>query len=104
MHSFLNHGWKQEKCEKSAVKSEGNTCIESSQKDSNPKAKNRESDRENSDSMGSPCAECDSHIYENDVALQCDLCDNQLMQLCTARTAWSESDQPVWAVHSCNSW
>ena len=30
--------------------------------------------------------------------------NNQLMQLCTARTAWSESDQAVWAVHSCNSW
>ena len=27
----------------------------------------------------------------------------QLMQLCTARTAWS-SDQAVRAVHSCNSW
>ena len=25
------------------------------------------------------------------------------MQLCTARTAWSESDQAVWAVHRCNS-
>ena len=25
-------------------------------------------------------------------------------QLCTARTAWSESDQAVRAVHSCNSW
>ena len=29
---------------------------------------------------------------------------NQLMQLCTARTAWSDSDQAVQAVHSCNSW
>ena len=29
---------------------------------------------------------------------------NQLMQLCTARTAWSESDQAVRTVHSCNSW
>ena len=28
---------------------------------------------------------------------------NQLMQLCTARTAWSESDQAVRAVHRCNS-
>ena len=28
---------------------------------------------------------------------------NQLMQLCTARTAWSESDQAVRAVHGCNS-
>ena len=27
-----------------------------------------------------------------------------LLQLCTARTAWSDSDQAVWAVHSCNSW
>ena len=30
--------------------------------------------------------------------------NNQLLQLCTARTAWSESDQAVRAVHSCNSW
>ena len=29
---------------------------------------------------------------------------NQLLQLCTARTAWSESDQAVRTVHSCNSW
>ena len=29
---------------------------------------------------------------------------NQLWQLCTARTAWSESDQAVRTVHSCNSW
>ena len=28
---------------------------------------------------------------------------NQLLQLCTARTAWSESDQAVRTVHSCNS-
>ena len=28
----------------------------------------------------------------------------QLLQLCTARTASSESDQAVRAVHSCNSW
>ena len=28
----------------------------------------------------------------------------QLLQLCTVRTAWSESDQAVWALHSCNSW
>ena len=26
------------------------------------------------------------------------------LQLCTARTAWSESDQAVRTVHSCNSW
>ena len=26
------------------------------------------------------------------------------MQLCTARTAWSDSDQAVRVVHSCNSW
>ena len=26
---------------------------------------------------------------------------NQLLQLCTARTAWSDSDQAVRAVHSC---
>ena len=25
-------------------------------------------------------------------------------QLCTVRTAWSDSDQAVWAVHSCESW
>ena len=30
--------------------------------------------------------------------------DHQLLQLCTASTAWSESDQAVGAVHSCNSW
>ena len=30
--------------------------------------------------------------------------NNQLLQLCTARTAWSESDQAVRTVHSCNSW
>ena len=29
---------------------------------------------------------------------------DQLWQLCTARTAWSESDQAVRTVHSCNSW
>ena len=29
---------------------------------------------------------------------------NQLLQLCTVRTAWSESDQAVRTVHSCNSW
>ena len=28
---------------------------------------------------------------------------NQLLQLCTARTAWSESDQAVRAMHSCNN-
>ena len=27
-----------------------------------------------------------------------------LLQLCTARTAWSDSDQAARAVHSCNSW
>ena len=32
------------------------------------------------------------------------LSQNQLLQLCTARTAWSESDQAVRTVHSCNSW
>ena len=30
--------------------------------------------------------------------------NHQLLQLCTARTAWSESDQAGRAVHSCNSW
>ena len=30
--------------------------------------------------------------------------DHKLLQLCTARTAWSDSDQAVRAVHSCNSW
>ena len=29
---------------------------------------------------------------------------HQLLQLCTARIAWSDSDQAVRAVHSCNSW
>ena len=28
----------------------------------------------------------------------------QLLQLCTAHTAWSDSDQAVRAVHSCISW
>ena len=28
---------------------------------------------------------------------------HQLLQLCTARTAWSDSDQAVRAVHSCKS-
>ena len=30
--------------------------------------------------------------------------NHQLLQLCTARTAWSDSDQAVRAVHGCNSW
>ena len=30
--------------------------------------------------------------------------NHQLLQLCTACTAWSDSDQAVRAVHSCNSW
>ena len=30
--------------------------------------------------------------------------NHQLLQLCTALTAWSESDQAVRAVHSCISW
>ena len=30
--------------------------------------------------------------------------NHQLLQLCTARIAWSDSDQAVRAVHSCNSW
>ena len=30
--------------------------------------------------------------------------NHQQLQLCTARTAWSESDQAVRAVHSCISW
>ena len=30
--------------------------------------------------------------------------NHQLLQLCTARTAWYDSDQVVRAVHSCNSW
>ena len=29
---------------------------------------------------------------------------HQLLQLCTASQAWSDADQAVWAVHSCNSW
>ena len=29
--------------------------------------------------------------------------NHQLLQLCMARTAWSDSDQAVRAVHSCNS-
>ena len=30
--------------------------------------------------------------------------NHQLLQLCTVRTAWSDSDQAVGAVHSCKSW
>ena len=30
--------------------------------------------------------------------------NHQLLQLCTANTSWSDSDQAVRAVHSCNSW
>ena len=30
--------------------------------------------------------------------------NHQLVQLCTASTAWSDSNQAVRAVHSCNSW
>ena len=30
--------------------------------------------------------------------------NHQLLRLCTARIAWSESDQAMRAVHSCNSW
>ena len=30
--------------------------------------------------------------------------NHQLLQLCTASTSWSVSDQAVRAVHSCNSW
>ena len=30
--------------------------------------------------------------------------NHQLLQLCTVRTAWSDSDQAVRAVHSCKSW
>ena len=30
--------------------------------------------------------------------------NHQLLQLCTACTAWSDSDQAVRAVHSCSSW
>ena len=30
--------------------------------------------------------------------------NHQLLKLCTASTAWSDSDQAVRAVHSCNSW
>ena len=29
---------------------------------------------------------------------------SSFLQLRTARTAWSDSDQAVWAVQSCNSW
>ena len=30
--------------------------------------------------------------------------NHQLLHLCTASTAWSDSDEAVRAVHSCNSW
>ena len=29
---------------------------------------------------------------------------HRLLQLCTVRTEWSDSDQAVRTVHSCNSW
>ena len=32
------------------------------------------------------------------------MANHQLLQLCTVRTAWSDSDQAVRAVHSCKSW
>ena len=73
-------GGNKKNAKKLVVKSKGN--IEISQKNISPKAKNRESDQENSDSESSPCAECDRDIYENDVALQCDLCDNWLCNHC----------------------
>ena len=30
--------------------------------------------------------------------------NHQLLQLCTVRTAWSDSDQAMRALHSCKSW
>ena len=30
--------------------------------------------------------------------------NHKLLKLCTASTAWSDSDQAVRAMHSCNSW
>ena len=30
--------------------------------------------------------------------------NHRLLQLCTVRIAWSDSDQAVRTVHSCNSW
>ena len=30
--------------------------------------------------------------------------NHQLLQLCTVRTAWSDSDQALRAMHSCKSW
>ena len=30
--------------------------------------------------------------------------NHRILQLCMARTAWSDSDQDVRAMHSCNSW
>ena len=30
--------------------------------------------------------------------------NHKLLQLCTVRTTWSDSDQAVRAVHSCKSW
>ena len=47
-----------------------------------------------------------SHLEkESDtLAVQTVSCTNQLLQLRTSRTAWSDSDQAVRAVHCCNSW
>ena len=36
--------------------------------------------------------------------LEAHVSKNQLLQLCTVCTAWSESDQAVQAMHSCSSW
>ena len=43
---------------------------------------------------------------ETSLITESDQCgpNHQLLQLCTAGTAWSESDQAVRAVHSCISW
>ena len=43
---------------------------------------------------------------ETSLITESDQCraNHQLLQLCTVRTAWSDSDQAVWAVNSCKSW
>ena len=43
---------------------------------------------------------------ETSLITESDQCrsNHQLLRLCTVRTAWSDSDQAVRAVHSCSSW
>ena len=46
----------------------------------------------------------DRVITKTELQVRVGIEDNQLLQLCTARTVWSELDEAVRTVHSCNSW